>query len=82
MNEAKRNEESSLTELLYGEFKPDKRIAALEDRLALYYERTPTEMCNKDAAYHWREFMEWCRDHDFTRAEINMAKKSPRFKDV
>lgn len=73
---------SDKNKLLYGEFKPDERYLMLENRLALYYRQTPDEMSNADAAFHWRNFIKWCKDYGFSRDEINRAKISPRFKRV
>lgn len=81
-NEAKRSEESVLTDRLYGRFEPDERYISLVNRLQQYYDDTPDSMNNKDAAQFWKTFIKWCDDHGYTRKEINEAKLDCRFKNI
>lgn len=36
-------------------------------------------MDNKTAQPYWREFNKWCKDRDYTREEINRAKRCAKF---
>jgi len=65
-----------------GEFKPDERVQALEDRLALYYEQTPDSMGNRQALKYWKQFHEWCKSYGYSADEINKAKRSGRFRHI
>lgn len=81
-NEAKRREESVLTDRLYGRFEPDERYISLVNRLQQYYDDTPDSMNNRDAAPFWKNFIQWCDTHGYTREEINKAKLDCRFKNI
>lgn len=70
--------EPDKTQLLYGDFKPDKRYIDLHERLELYYRQTPDEMDNRTAMTYWKEFKRWCAERGYTQEEINRAKSNIR----
>lgn len=74
--------EQEFRRLYMGEWKPDERLQALEDRLALYYEQTPDSMGNREALKYWRQFREWCRYGGYSDEEVTRAKQSGRFRNL
>lgn len=59
---------------LLGEFKIDKRINDLTEKLGEYYKQTEN-INGKLAHKKHREFMSWAENSGYTREEINAAKK-------
>lgn len=59
---------------LQGNFQQDKRLLALQERLALYYKQTPDDMSNSKALKYRLQFSKWCRDCGYTPQEIKRAK--------
>jgi hypothetical protein len=57
-----------------GDFKIDERRRALVARLEEYYRNTPDSMSNREAFQHWNDFIWWCDQYGYSKAEINAAK--------
>ena len=68
--------EADYKRLIVCDFAPDKRYQALYERLEQYYLDTPNSMDNRDARKYWIAFNRWCSDRDYTRQEINHAKRN------
>lgn len=59
-----------------GVFTPDKRLAALDERLYQYYKDAPHSMPNREALPYWIEFKRWCLVMGYSQREINIAKRN------
>lgn len=63
-----------------GQWNPNSRNLAIQDRLQKYYDDTPDCMSNNDAKVHWKSFIGWCKENGYSREDINNAKKARQYR--
>lgn len=54
-------------------FTPDPRMMKLEDMVVDYYKGITDDMSDRDCRLHRKEFVQWCMEWGYTKAQIDKA---------
>lgn len=67
---------SNFVEQFMCEWKPDPRMVRLEGAVVDYYRGITDDMNDRERRLHHKEFVQWCREWGYTKAQINNAIQS------